>query len=96
MILTRYLVLKMKVRYSKASRYATWSQSFTSYAKEHTVGISEEIWENLHFYQTTAFTSDDLYETYDRYFVIVIDDKIIFSITKASIHACQAHMMLAL
>ena len=49
-------------------RYATWSQSFTSYAKEHTVGISEEIWENLHFYQTTAFTSDDLYETYDRYF----------------------------
>ena len=49
-------------------RYATWSQSITSYAKEHTVGISEEIWENLHFYQTTAFTSDDLYETYDRYF----------------------------
>ena len=48
-------------------RYATWSQSFTSYAKEHTVGIAEEIWENLHFYQTTAFTSDDLYETYDRY-----------------------------
>ena len=52
-------------------RYATWSQSFTSYAKEHTVGISEEIWENLHFYQTTAFTSDDLYETYDRYLASV-------------------------
>ena len=48
-------------------RYATWSQSFTSYAEEHTVGISEEIWKNLHFYQTTAFTSDDLYETYDKY-----------------------------
>ena len=45
--------------------------SFTSYAKEHTVGISEEIWENLHFYQTTAFTSDDLYETYDRYLASV-------------------------
>ena len=49
-------------------RYATWSQSFTSYAKEHTVGISEGDLGNLHFYQTTAFTSDDLYETYDRYF----------------------------
>ena len=48
-------------------RYAAWSQSFLDYAKEHPVAISEEIWENLHFYQTTAFTSDDLYETYDKY-----------------------------
>lgn len=48
-------------------RYAVWSQSFCDYAKEHSVSISEEIWENLHFYQTSAFSSDDLYETYDRY-----------------------------
>ena len=48
-------------------RYAAWSQSFVEYAKEHPVAVSEEIWDNLHFYQTTAFSSDDLYETYDRY-----------------------------
>lgn len=48
-------------------RYAEWSQSFVTYAKDHPVAISREIWDKLHFYQTTAFTSDDLYETYDRY-----------------------------
>ena len=48
-------------------RYAAWSQSFVEYAKEHPVAVSEEIWDNLHFYQTAAFSSDDLYETYDRY-----------------------------
>ncbi len=48
-------------------RYAAWSQSFVDYAKEHPVAISEEIWENLHFYQTTVFSSDDLYETYEQY-----------------------------
>lgn len=48
-------------------RYAEWSQSFTEYAKEHSVSVSEEIWKNLHFYQTSTFSSDDLYETYDRY-----------------------------
>ena len=48
-------------------RYAAWSQSFIDYAKEHPVAISEEIWEKLHFYQTSEFTSDDLYETYDKY-----------------------------
>ena len=48
-------------------RYAAWSQSFVEYAKEHPVAISQEIWGNLHFYQTAAFSSDDLYETYDRY-----------------------------
>lgn len=48
-------------------RYAAWSQSFIDYAKEHPVAISEEIWENFHFCQTAAFTSDDLYETYEQY-----------------------------
>lgn len=48
-------------------RYAEWSQSFTEYAKAHPVSVSEEIWKNLHFYQTSTFSSDDLYETYDRY-----------------------------
>lgn len=48
-------------------RLSAWSKSFVDYAKTHSVAVSEEIWENLHFYQTSAFSSDDLYETYDRY-----------------------------
>lgn len=48
-------------------RYAVWSQEFTEYASEHTVSVSEEIWKNIQFYKTASFTSDDLYETYDRY-----------------------------
>lgn len=49
-------------------RYATWSKSFVEYATTHSVAVSEEIWNKMHFYQTLNFSSDDLYETYEMYF----------------------------